>query len=297
MLSAKQLVHYYVYYSFNFYYFRFASATTMTIQLKEGQYFGKPNHKISFNGITITDTDYTHDYVDWHCHENPYFTFLLQGKLIEENKNESYYLSGGNLLFHNWQDFHRNMRPSEFTRGAHIEVNRVWATQFDIDLRTIEGSIKVKNPETKNLIFKIFLESKQCDNYNQTSIELLLMEALSSIEQDHKRRRSHQPNWLKKLEEIIYENQDNKITTEQVSSELEIHPVHLSRTFHKYFGITFGQYCREIRLNKAVSFILSKKHKLTDIAYLCNFYDQSHMNAALRKNLGTTPKKIAKIIG
>ena len=53
----------------------------MLKQLREGQYFGVINHQSSFNGINITDTEYTHEYVDWHCHENPYFTFLLQGKL------------------------------------------------------------------------------------------------------------------------------------------------------------------------------------------------------------------------
>ncbi|MEX0274631.1 MAG: AraC family transcriptional regulator, partial [Flavobacteriaceae bacterium] len=74
-------------------------------RLREGQYFGNSNFKVSFDGISITDTEYTHDYVDWHGHENPYFTFLLQGKLIEENKKETYCLSQGSLLFHNWQDF------------------------------------------------------------------------------------------------------------------------------------------------------------------------------------------------
>ncbi len=183
----------------------------MARQLKEGQYFGLLNHKVNFNGITITDTEYTHDYVDWHTHENPYFTFLLQGKLIEENKKESYTLSQGSLLFHNWQDFHKNRKPPEFTRGAHIEINRKWTKALDFDLNEIEGSINIKNPTIKNLVIKILLESKQTDNYNQASIELILLELLSIIKNDKTRECSKKPKWFKKLQELIYESQGNKL--------------------------------------------------------------------------------------
>ena len=248
----------------------------MTKLLKEGQYFGELNHKLNFNGITITDTEYTHDYVDWHAHENPYFTFLLQGKLIEENKKETYTLSQGSLLFHNWQDFHRNIKPPEFTRGAHIEINRSWTCNLNFDLSKTEGSIKVENSYCKNLVFKILLESKQPDNFNQTSIDLLLLQLLSSINKSNEKTDKKKPHWFKKLEELIYENSEERITLEQISKELNLHPVYLSRTFHKFYGQTFGQYCREIRLNKALNCILAKKHKLTDIAYLSKYYEQSH---------------------
>lgn len=269
----------------------------MTKQLKEGQYFGQLNHKVNFKGITITDTEYTHDYVDWHTHENPYFTFLLQGKLIEENKKESYTLSQGSLLFHNWQDFHRNIKPPEFTRGAHIEINKNWTNSIDFNLNDIEGSINIENPTIKNLVIKVLLESKKEDNYNQTSIELLLIELLSNIKNDNIREGARKPQWSKKLKELIHENQDEKITLEQISLELNLHPVYLSRTFHKYYGITFGQYCREIRLNKAINAVISKKHNLTDVAYLTHYYDQSHMIGDFKNNLKVTPSELIKIIG
>jgi len=99
------------------------------------------------------------------------------------------------------------------------------------------------------------------------------------------------------MEEFIYENRDNKISLKQLSSILNLHPVYLSKTFHKFYGQTFGQYCREIRLNNAINAILEKKHKLTDIAYLTNYFDQSHMTDNFKRNLKVTPKEILKIIG
>ncbi|MEO1450568.1 MAG: helix-turn-helix transcriptional regulator [Bacteroidota bacterium] len=269
----------------------------MPEQLQEGQFYGNSNFKACFNGITITDTEYTYPYVDWHCHENPHFTFLLQGKLIEENKKEAYQLTRGDVVFHNWQDFHRNIKPPEFSRGAHVEIKQTWAKALDIDLNQIEGSIQIQNPRLKNLVFKVLLESRQADLHTHTSIELLLLEILTGIHQDQKRLADKRPSWLDKLEILIYENRDNLLRTRDICAELGIHPVHLSRTFHKHYGITFGQYGREIRLNKAVNSILARRHRLTDIAYLAQYYDQSHMNAAFRKHFKTTPKKVIKLIG
>jgi AraC-like DNA-binding protein len=269
----------------------------MKKQLKEGHYFGETNQKLQFNGITITDTVYTHDYVDWHSHENPYFTFLLKGGLIEENKKERYTLQPGSLLFHNWQDFHRNSKPPIFTRGAHVEINRVWAKNLDFDIDKIEGSIKINRSNIKNLFFKILLESKHQDSFNEASIEFSLLQILSSFDQGNKKLSTKKPSWFNRLEELIYENHEEKITLNKVSSELNLHPVYVSRAFHKYVGISFGRYCREIRLNKALNAILMNEHKLTHIAHLSNYYDQSHMGEDFKKNLQHSPKQVWKMLG
>jgi hypothetical protein len=45
--------------------------------LRTGQFFGQTDQTIVTDGLTITDTQYTVEYVDWHYHENPYFTFIV----------------------------------------------------------------------------------------------------------------------------------------------------------------------------------------------------------------------------
>ena len=93
--------------------------------LRNGEYFGETNQIINFEGLTITDTEYTHPYVDWHYHENAYFTFLLQGNMTEGNKRETYGCSAGTLLYHHWEDPHYNIKPDVFTRGFHIEITQI----------------------------------------------------------------------------------------------------------------------------------------------------------------------------
>ena len=55
---------------------------------KAGQFFGHNNQTISFDGLTVTETEYDYQFVDWHYHENPYFSFVTKGNCREINKRE-----------------------------------------------------------------------------------------------------------------------------------------------------------------------------------------------------------------
>ena len=127
-------------------------------QLHQGTYYGSHKQELDFNQFLVTDTIYTHEKVDWHYHENAYFTFLLNGKLFEANKRDSYVLEAGSLLFHNWQDAHYNIKPPLYTRGFHIELTKHWFEDLNTPSIPIEGSIQIKNPLLKQNFYKIYLK-------------------------------------------------------------------------------------------------------------------------------------------
>jgi AraC-like DNA-binding protein len=263
-------------------------------KLKTGEFYGTHYHTLAFENIVITDTEYTHSKVDWHYHENPYFTYLLQGKLFESNKKESYYLEPGSLLFHNWQDAHYNIKPPEFTRGFHVEMNENWFSNFDIQTTDFEGSINLKNPLIKNIMNKVFIESKINDQYSNLTIESFLIEIFSTIKET-KESGSKKPIWAKKLQELLFEEQIN-YSLNNLSSILQIHPVHLSREFSRYFGTSLGNYIRIIKVNQAFSLIALNQLSMTEICYICGFYDQSHFITNFKQVYRTTPSKFLKKI-
>ena len=251
-------------------------------KLRTGEFFGAHYKKSILKNIVITDTEYTHSKVDWHYHENPYFTYLLQGKLFEANKKESYYLQPGNLLFHNWQDAHYNIKPNEYTRGFHIELQKKWFIDYNIQLYQIEGSSNLKNPIIKNLMNSIFIESKINDQYTNLSIESFLLEIFNTIKNNTKNN-SKKPPWVKTLNALLIE-ENNDYSLNNLSLKLGIHPVHLSREFNRYFGTSLGNYIRLIKLNKAFYLLTSKKISMTEICYQCGFYDQSIKKSIKNEN-------------
>ncbi len=262
-------------------------------KLKKGEYFGNHNQELRFNNIIITDTEYTHDKVDWHHHENPYFTYLIEGKLFEANKKEEYHLNSGNLLFHNWQDAHYNIKPPSYTRGFHIELNADWFKENDICSFNFEGSLKLQNPQIINLVNKIFIETKTNDKHSQLSIEVLLLDVFSKMTRksnQHKKK----PKWVHTLRELLTDNPTTNFSLSSLSKELNIHAAHISRDFSKYFGTTLGDYIRLQKVNKAMLLIAKKKYTMTEICYMCDFYDQSHFILNFKRIYKITPTYFLK---
>jgi AraC-like DNA-binding protein len=261
-------------------------------KLKIGEFYGTHYQKSAFENLIITDTEYTHSKVDWHYHQNPYFTYLLQGKLFESNKKESYYLKPGSLLFHNWQDAHYNIKPPEYTRGFHIELNQDWFSSFNIQTSNFEGSINLRNPIIKNLMNQVFIETKINDQYSNLSIESNLIDIFNTIKES-KKASLKKPIWVNQLKELLIEEKTNN-SLKSLSSKLGIHPVHLSREFNRYFGTSLGNYIRLIKLNKAFYLLASKNKSMTEICYQCGFYDQSHFISSFKKIYQTTPTKLLR---
>lgn len=263
-------------------------------KLTQGEFYGTHYEKLVLDNCVITDTEYTHSKVDWHYHENPYFTYLLEGKLFESNKKESYYLDAGSLLFHNWQDAHYNIKPPQYTRGFHIELNADWFNNYDINTANFEGSFSVKSPLTKQLMNTIFVESKIKDSYSNPSIESLIINVFNSLKASEKPN-SQRPLWVKKLNELIHE-ENADFSLNNLSNILQVHPTHLSRDFSKYFGTSLGNYIRLTKVNKAFRLIVSGKHSMTEICYQCGFFDQSHFIRTFKRFYGDTPKQLLRQI-
>ncbi|MFL1896082.1 helix-turn-helix domain-containing protein [Aquimarina sp. 2-A2] len=265
------------------------------ISLKKGQYYGENYRKLNYDTYIITETTYTHSYVDWHYHENPYFTFLLEGKLFEANKKKSYNLVAGNLLFHNWDDAHYNQKSKDFTKGFHIELSQAWLKDHEIDLMPLQGSLHIHNPEIIQKMCAILIESRINDTLSKTSIDLLLIDILE-LKSSEKKAITSSPVWIDKLTEILLDATTMDHTVNSLSTELGIHPVYLSRAFHKHFGMSFGHYTRLLKLNRAIILMLTSKHSMTEIAYLSGFYDQSHFIGCFKKYYHTTPLQFLKKI-
>ncbi|MGO4913668.1 helix-turn-helix domain-containing protein [Leeuwenhoekiella sp. W20_SRS_FM14] len=261
-------------------------------KLETGEFYGRHNQKLIFDAFTVTDTEYIHDKVDWHYHENPYFTYLLQGKLLESNKKEFYYLKPGDLLFHNWDDAHYNIKPKDFTRGFHIELNRNWFSKKGFESTDFKGSFAIQNPIFKMAMNTIYLEAKWNDCYTQLGIESTLV-ALFDLMHKPNTKIQKTPVWVNQLKELLFE-EEIIYSLENLSHKLQIHPAHLSREFSKYFGTSLGNYIRLIKVNQAFNLILLNKLSMTEICYTCGFYDQSHFIANFKRIYHTTPSKLLK---
>lgn len=105
------------------------------------------------------------------------------------------------------------------------------------------------------------------------------------------------PAWARELKEIIQDQIDTNLTLtlKEVSQSLKVHPAYLSREFSKYFDdLSFGDYIRKLRIEKATHLLNNSNHSLAEIAYLTGFSDQSHFTRIFKKHTGKSPSELRK---
>ena len=127
--------------------------------------------------------------------------------------------------------------------------------------------------------------------------EKLLLEIYHRYLEENKGRKA--PVWATELKEMIQDQMDTNmsLSLQQASDELEINPAYLSREFSKYFdNLSFGDYIRKMRIEKAITLIETTSYSLTEIAYLTGFSDQSHFNRIFKKQTGENPSAYKKNI-
>jgi AraC-like DNA-binding protein len=126
-------------------------------------------------------------------------------------------------------------------------------------------------------------------------VEQMLLEVFHKYIKHNKSKKA--PEWTAELKELIQDQLDTNmsLSLRQVSDELEINPAYLSREFSKYFdNLTFGEYIRKQRIDKAVYLMETTRYSLTEIAYLAGFSDQSHFNRIFKKQTGRNPSHYKK---
>jgi AraC family transcriptional regulator len=123
-------------------------------------------------------------------------------------------------------------------------------------------------------------------------IEGLVLELLAEASRKSLRRPDRQlPQWLYQAKELLHERFSESLTLSSISKALGIHPVHLSREFHKQFGSTIGEYLRQLRIEYACRQISTSNTPLARIALAAGFWDQSHLGRVFKERFGMTPSE------
>jgi AraC family transcriptional regulator len=88
---------------------------------------------------------------------------------------------------------------------------------------------------------------------------------------------------------LIAERFTEPLTIRAIAEEIEVHPVHLTRSFRSAYGITLITAIRDLRITYAAS--LLRAHKpIAQIAVESGFADQSHFTRMFRRVMGMTPR-------
>jgi hypothetical protein len=137
----------------------------------------------------------------------------------------------------------------------------------------------------------------QKEKHTQNPVDHILLEVYHTYLKDKSPKKT--PEWARELKEIIQDQMDINLSLslKDISSELNVHPAYLSREFSKHFdNLSFGDYIRKMRIDKAIGLLTTTRHSLSEIAYLTGFSDQSHFNRIFKKHTGQSPSVYKKTV-
>jgi AraC-like DNA-binding protein len=133
--------------------------------------------------------------------------------------------------------------------------------------------------------------------HTQQPEEQLLVQVYTAYLQQAKDRSLPPPAWTTQLRDLIQDHIDTNLSVRltEVADTLQVNPTYLSREFARYFDdLSFGEYIRKLRIDKALQLLNTTTYSLGEIAYLTGFSDQSHFARIFKQHTGQRPSAYRK---
>jgi AraC family transcriptional regulator len=121
--------------------------------------------------------------------------------------------------------------------------------------------------------------------------ESLVNELVMDYVTESRHVHGREPRWLRRILERLHADPANQ-SLGAIATDLDLHPVHVSRMFKRHLGMTVSQYQREMRLQRVARALLEGGESLADLAEEGGFADQSHMTREFSRATSWSPAKL-----
>nr|WP_299381768.1 AraC family transcriptional regulator [Allomuricauda sp.] len=248
---------------------------------KVSDFLGTTSDKFNDSLFSISIVNYDHVVSeDWHFHENIHVSAILAGGNRESRKAEDIQVKPGKIMSYREGEIHRNRFTAFPSKNLNIEFGSGFFKD-DIQFDNLES-----NHGAYLSLLNIYRESTLDDRYSQQSIHQIL-ESLF-----YQGKSVTKPNWIVTVQNLLNDRWQEFISLQELSSELGLHPVSISKYFAKYENCTLADYMRQIKIERATHLLFNTAWSLTEIAHYCGFSDQSHMGRLFRLYTGFSPKEL-----
>ena len=260
--------------------------------LMRGEYQGTVSNTVSGSGLLIGLTDYNREACVpiLHTHENPHMSFGLSGRMAVGRKSHSglstkieqfSYVRAG--------EEHQVCLLTPIGKNLNLEMEPEFFKRYELKESDFEKL--TETPGSSYVMLRMYKELRVQDEICRDSLEMLILDLFQLQSTSIK---NMVPRWALLVQELLCDNWNKEISLDQLAFAAEVHPVTVSKYFTRYFGCSLGEYRRRLKIERALHLMNSSDRTLTEIAYMCAFYDQSHFIRAFKAATGVSPLQFAK---
>lgn len=250
-------------------------------------------------GFSLTEAVYAEGVsLPRHCHANCYLTLVLSGCYSEKHSHREFQWCEGALHLLPAGERHENQFASA-VRMLRVKIEPAAIQRLGEEhARWLAEPREVTGPLSAWLANRVMREFMSQDDVAPLAMEGVLLEILAegarSTDEAHG---SNAPGWLRLVRELLEDSYLQAPGLTSLAATAGVHPVHLSREFHRHYRMTIGEYIRRRRIDHASELLSSSELSLAEIASTCGFSDQSHFCALFKKHSGMTPAKFRDLTG
>lgn len=268
----------------------------MSLRFAPGHFYGGTRLSYSSHEITVSHrvADRSPEEVVSHTHTDAHFVLVTGGDYV--STAEGHPDQGAPILVYNpagttHRDHFEHGRGSFFA----ISVEPAKTSALPSGCRLPAGALRLLAPVQHALALRIAAFS--AFPTGGSCLDALVHELLGSMDRQAPRPTQSPPAWLHKALELLHDRYVEDLSMAEIAASVGVHPIHLARSFRRYFRCTPGDFGRFRRLEMAAQLLTRTVRPLAEVALQCGFADQSHFSKIFARCLGLPPGEYRRLVG
>ena len=264
-----------------------------TTTLKPGQFYGDTRVCRAIPGFRVMEASYASGVtLPKHYHECACFSLMLQGAMVEKYETRALESKPQTVALNAAYEAHSNAISHVGARFLILELDPDLTRWTQQKSDTFRKSAVFRDRELILLGSRLYQESLYHDDVSALAIEAVALEMVAMLYRMRGETRIRQPpSWLEQAHDLVRSQFTESLQLSEIASTVGVHPVHLARTFRKYYGYSVSDYVRKLRIELARLDLASSDLSLAEIAVKAGFCDQGHLCRLFRRFTGMSPAK------
>ncbi len=265
-----------------------------------GRLFGQSLKHRKFNDFELSEGIYNSKIkMPRHSHEWSFLCLILKGSYAENYAAKQYIRHPSTVFFHPAGEFHASDFSSAKVGIFQVEIKPQRLAQMDFQTGVFQNPLNFAAGGVESLLArKIYREFNLMDEASPIAIEGLILELLAqAVRFDFAKKNPGReiPHWLKEAKDFLNDNFAETFSLGAIAAQVGVHPAYLAARFRHYYGLTTGEYLRQLRVDFACRQLSSSNASLVEIALAAGFCSQSHFTRTFKNLTGFTPAQYRSI--
>lgn len=246
--------------------------------------WGVAHRHFTGRGVAVWEFELRGGSVPEHEHEQPFFTILERGAVINRYGTREVSLAPRAVVFHPHSTVHASQVPASGAALLTLEVDRRWLERATESRRLPD--VPREFAADRTVARRLRRELRLRDSSSQLALEGIFLTLLADSDRSSAADRPDHP--IRRAAELLREEFSRSWTLEQVASRVGSSPARIAAAFRARFGCGMGEYLRRLRVDHMMRG-LDTDAPLTQLALEAGFADQAHSTRVFKQLVGVPP--------